>query len=361
MRIVLSNASSKWGGVHRITELLAGGLERRGHDVLILCRPRSILEDRVRGRFGFSAVARGMDFSPYAIARIAGTLRRFRPQVILALMDKDLRLTGPAARLLGVPVIARRANDQPIGSGWYARFVYNRLVAHHIANSESTKRTLLASAPWLTESRVSVIYNGIDIETMALAQPMFVPFPRDAVVVGFIGRLETRKGVHDLLRAWAMVARSQPRAHLLIAGRGPLEAEVVEQTRRLERITFVGYQDDAARVIVRCDIVAVPSHWEGFGLVAAEALALGKPVVATNASSLPEIVRDQQEGLLVPPRSPAALAAALQRLVADPELRARLGASGRERVQQYFQHERMLDQYEVLFSRFARSVTRDAS
>jgi glycosyltransferase involved in cell wall biosynthesis len=353
MRILLSNASFKWGGVHRVTELLAEGLERRKHDVLVLCRPGSLLEERLRGRFGYTAIARGMDFSPLAIARITRTLRRFRPHVVVGLMDKDLRLTGPAARLLGLPMIARRANDRPVGGGWYAQLVYGRIVTQHIANSEATRRTLLASAPWLPPERVTVIYNGIDTENIAQAKPAFLPVPRDGLVVGFFGRFDVRKGVLDLLEAWPSVAASSPNAQLVIVGRGDLEETVQSRARTLERATFVGYRDDVPSLLQRCDIVVVPSHWEGFGLIAAEALAAGKPVVAANASSLPEIIRDDQEGLLVPPAQPGALAEAILRLCHDAALRKRLGQAGQQRARACFSHERMVDEYAALFERYA--------
>ncbi|MGH7460653.1 MAG: glycosyltransferase, partial [Longimicrobiales bacterium] len=110
---------------------------------------------------------------------------------------------------------------------------------------------------------------------------------------------------------------------------------------------------DIAGVLKRCDIVAIPSHWEGFGLVAAEALAAGKPVVASNTSSLPEIVRDEQEGLLIPPRDVSALSQALIHLLHAPELRARFGQAGAQRALTRFSHARMIEEYEALLARFA--------
>jgi glycosyltransferase involved in cell wall biosynthesis len=352
MRIVLSNASFKWGGVHRITELLAEGFERRRHDVLILCRPGSALEDRIRGRFGLSAIARGMDFSPLAIARIARTLRRFRADIVLTLMDKDLRLAGPAARLLGLPVIARRANDRPIDAGPYSRLVYGRIAWHHIANSQATRETLLRSASWLQPERVSVIHNGVDVDKIAAATPAFLPLPKDSVIVGFVGRLETRKGVLDLLEAWPAVAAAVPKAQLVIAGRGALEEQVHARSNQLERVTFLGYRDDVPSLLQRCDVVVVPSHWEGFGLIAAEAMAAAKPLIATNTSSLPEIVGHGQEGILVPPRDRPSLVEAMVRLATNPELRSQLGQAGQQRARSHFTHDRMVEEYEQALAAF---------
>jgi glycosyltransferase involved in cell wall biosynthesis len=352
MRIVLSNSSFKWGGVHRITEQLAQGLEKRGHEVTILCRPRSALEDRLRGRFTTLSIARGMDFSPLAVLRIRAALRRVRAQAVITLMDKDLRLTGVAARWLGLPVIARRANDKPIKPGTTARFIYGRIATHHIANSVATRDTLLQSLPWLPADRISVIYNGVDYDAISRATPAQLPIVRGGNIVGFIGRIEERKGIRDLLDAWPQVAAAVPDAELIIVGRGPLDEEVHRRSDAVPRAVFLSYREDIGAVLQRCAVVAVPSHWEGFGLVAAEALAAGKPVVASNASSLPEIVRDEQEGLLIAPRDSNALAGAIVRLLQDEGLRTRLGAQGALRARTMFSSERMIDEYEQLLERF---------
>ncbi|MEO5510351.1 MAG: glycosyltransferase family 4 protein [Longimicrobiales bacterium] len=348
MRILFSNSSFNWGGVHLITDLLATGLDARGHQILILCRPGSVLQARLQERFECVSIAKGMDFSPLAVARIAYEINRFRPDVVLSLMDKDLRLTGPAARILGVPLVSRRANDRPLRDGPYHRFVYGTLATAHVANSAATRRSMLDSAPWLRPDRVRVIYNGIDAAAIAAAPPAGLPVPAHSTTVGFIARLETRKGVLDLLDAWPAVVAAQPKAHLVIAGRGPLEQEVARRVLQMVNAHFLGYRSDVANILNSVDILAMPSHWEGFGLVAAEAMAAGTPVVAANASSLPELIDDGVEGILVPPRDPGALADAIARLVRDPALRTAMGDRGRERVHRQFAVARMIDDYEEI-------------
>jgi glycosyltransferase involved in cell wall biosynthesis len=264
--------------VHRVTEQLAQGLEKRGHEVTIFCRPKSALEDRLRGRFTTISIARGMDFSPLALLRIRGALKRVRAEAVLTLMDKDLRLTGAAARWLGLPVLARRANDKPLDGGAYSRLIYDRIATHHIANSRATRDTMLQSLPWLSADRVSVIYNGVDYEAISRAAPAQLPVVRGGLIVGFIGRIEARKGILDLLDAWPQVAAAVPEAELIIVGRGPLDEQVHRRSDTVERAVFLSYREDIASVLQRCAIVVVPSHWEGFGLVAAEALAAGRPV-----------------------------------------------------------------------------------
>jgi len=353
MRIALSNGSFKWGGVHVVTDALVEGLQRRGHEVLLLCRAGSELEARMNGRVATAPVIRGMDLSPLAILRIARTLTRFRPEVVLTLMDKDVRLTGPAAHILGIPFVARRANDRPLPAHPLARMLYGSYPALHVANSEATRKTMLASAPYLDPARVEVIHNGIDAAAVAETRPAPLPVPTGAFTVAFAGRLEERKGIIDLIAAWPDVLENIPDAHLVLAGRGPLEAYVTDRAAQLDNVHFLGYRTDIAAVFRASDTVVVPSHWEGFGLVALEALAAGTPVVATSASSLPEIVRDGVDGLLVPPRTPQALAAAIVALARNPDARSRMGAAGAAHARDDFSLERMIDRYEEVLRKAA--------
>jgi len=354
MRIALSNGSFKWGGVHVVTEALTQGLLARGHELLLLCRGGSELETRLQGQVPTAPVVRGMDLSPLAVLRIARTLGRFKPDVILTLMDKDVRLTGPAARILGIPFVVRRANDRPLPAHPLTRTLYGRFPALHVANSEATRATMLASARWLDPSKIEVIHNGIDVDAYARIEPASLPVPADGFTAAFAGRLEERKGVIDLIAAWSDVVENEPNAHLVIAGRGPLEAYVADRAGQIRNLHFLGFRKDVAAIFRAADAVAVPSHWEGFGLVALEALAAGTPVIATDSSSLPEIVRDGVDGLLVPPRTPQALAAAIVALARNPDARARMAANAVARARADFSLKRMIDRYEEVLTRIAR-------
>jgi len=173
-------------------------------------------------------------------------------------------------------------------------------------------------------------------------------------VVLFVGQLIERKGPQDLLAAHELVLQAFPDAQLVLVGKGPAEAAARALFDGAPRVHWLGFRRDVAAVLKAMDVLAVPSHWEGFGLVAAEALAAGVPVVAADASSLPEIVRDGREGLLVPPGDVDALAAALIRLGRDPAERLRMGAAGPPRVAAEFSLDGMIDRYEALLSRLSR-------
>lgn len=349
MRIVLSNASKAWGGVHRVTEVLARGLQLRGHEVIVYGRPGSMLQERMHGVAPFEPILKGMDLSPRVLWRVRKALRRHRPDAVLALMKKDVRLTVPVARMLGIPAVVRHANDQPLPAGPRGRILYGGVT--HVTNAEATKRTILASAPWLAGERVEVIHNGLDPAPFESAEPIPLDLPPGAVRLGYVGSFEPRKGLKVLAEAWRAVAGSIPHAHLLFAGKGTDEAALREMLDGVPRVHWLGYRRDVPNVMRALDVLVLPSFVEGAPNVVQEAMATGIAVIATAVSGTPELVRDGEHGLLAPAGDAPALASAIARLADDAELRARLAAAGHARVRAEFTLERMLDRYEDLLHR----------
>ena len=346
MRIALSNSSSKWGGVHKATEILARGFQERGHDVVVLGYPDGMLHDRMKSVAPFEPIMKGMDLHPLTMLKIRRALDRHRIDVVLAMMKKDVRLSVPAARISGIPTVVRHANDRALGGGLYDRFFFGAIPTHHVVNSKSTRDTLLGSAPWIDERDVTVIYNGIDPEPFIRASPADLGIPPGSIIFGFIGRLEIRKGLIDLMNAWRSVAEAVPNGWLVITGTGADEQQARRALGDAPRVRWLGYRSDIPQILRSLDVLVVPSHWEGFGFVAAEGMASGVPVVAANASSLAEIIEDGVSGRLVAPRDPDALARALIAIAGDTELRDRLAKGGRSRVASAFGPGQMVDGYE---------------
>ncbi|MCI4344602.1 MAG: glycosyltransferase family 4 protein [Thermoplasmata archaeon] len=181
--------------------------------------------------------------------------------------------------------------------------------------------------------------------------------PPDGVVptVGYLGRLEQYKGVHDLISAIAILRRTLPTARLSIAGAGPYRAALealVEREGLLGAVEFVGSVSGAAKEtwFSSVHVLATPSNfWENFPLVALEGLVRGRPVVGTDIGGIPDIVVPEETGLLVPIADPSALAAALGRLLTDEQLRSRLGGEGRRRVLERFTPELHADRLEAVY------------
>ena len=193
-----------------------------------------------------------------------------------------------------------------------------------------TSRRLLTERLGVPPGKITVLPNGVP------AAPQMPP----ADAAGpcrllFLGLVGARKGMSELLQALASPGMTAHPWHLDIAGDGALDTyrQMAATLGLAERTTFHGWTDAAqvSRMLAAADLLVLPSHDEGLPVAILEAMAHGLPVVATPVGAVAEAVRHRQTGLLVPPGDPAALAAALQELVADPALRARLGAAGRQR------------------------------
>ena len=350
MRIVLSNSSSRWGGVHKVTEILARGFQSRGHDVTVFGYPGKMLEDRMRGVAPFQPILKGMDFNPVVLARAALAIRRFRPDAVLTLMKKDVTLTGVVAAASGIPVVVRHANQRPLADNLYWKKLMGDLPSLHITNAEATKKTLLESAPFLQAEAIKVIYNGIDPAPYDNSTRADIGLFESELAVGFIGSFEARKGLRELCTAWREVSRAVPKAHLILVGKGSMEAEMRMILGDAHRVHWMGYRTDIAAILKSLDVLVLPSYVEGAPNVVLEAMCAGTAVVATEVSGTPELVRDGIEARLIPSRNTEALTGALIEMLSDGQLRQRVKTAARERVEEKFGLDRMIDEYEAALS-----------
>lgn len=345
VRICFVNSLRNWGGAELWMLETALALGRRGVPAGIVAQPGSELLARARdAAVPAAAVPIRFDGAPWTLAALVHRFRTWRPRAVIANLTKDVKAAALAARLAGVPCrLATRESDFPLKSKAYYRWYFGRLATGVLVNSEATRRTVLASAPWLDQRRVHLLYKGIDLQRFAARSRA----PREGIV-GFAGQLIERKGLRDLMAAWQMLESEavDPALRLKIAGTGPLRAELESWRRELRRplaVELLGHLEDLVPFYHALDVLALPSLAEGFGLVAAEAGACGLPVVATRTSSLPEIVVDGGTGLLVPPGEPGELAAALRRLTTDHRLAGELGGAARARIARRFDREDTLD------------------
>ncbi len=176
--------------------------------------------------------------------------------------------------------------------------------------------------------------------------------PPDRFVVGTVARLDPVKDLRTLLEAFAALRRAGPGALLAIAGDGPERGRLADAARHggaADAVRFVGHRGDARRLLPGLVVYANSSTSEGVALTILEAMAAGRAVVATRVGGTPEVVVDGETGLLVPARSPAALAAALGALAADRDRTAARGAAGRRRLERRFTVARMVAAYERIY------------
>jgi glycosyltransferase involved in cell wall biosynthesis len=225
--------------------------------------------------------------------------------------------------------------------------VERRLCAHTNYSDIAVSDTMLEVLQQTTgRTCARRIYNGVDLRHF---RPAAQPEHRSKITIGVASRLVPGKGIETLLSACALLGSACP-WQLRIAGEGPdaarLRAFTNRDPRMRDRVDFVGMVADISRFWVTCDVAVVPTSQlrESFSMAAVEAMACGLPIIASRAGALPEICGDSC-GILVPPGDVEALAAALTRYLSDPDLRRAYGIAGRQRVEQQFDIERMVDQY----------------
>jgi glycosyltransferase involved in cell wall biosynthesis len=235
---------------------------------------------------------------------------------------------------LPVPAISRAQR--------LAKRVTTRGVHRHVGVGDRTSREVEALVG-LPPGSVRTIHNGVpDLE---LARSLRVP---PGPVIGAVGRLEHQKGFDVLIRAMADVDG----ASLVLVGDGSEHARLEDLARRVgvaDRIQWTGWEEEPRGYLPSFDVLAFPSRFEGFPLAVLEALLARSAVVAADVGSVSEAVLDGDTGLLVPPEDPAALAAAIRRLLDDEELRRRLGESGRRLVLERFTADHMTRSFESLY------------
>ena len=325
----------------------AAGLAARGIRTSLVVQPGTPILAAARERgLPAAAIPIRCDGAPWTLARLWWHFRRAGVTALVCNLTKDLKAAGLAGRWAGVPIrLASRESDFPLKNKGYYRWYFQEAATGLLVNSESTGRTVRASAPWLDPNRIQLLYKGIDLHRFQTADP---PVSQRPAVVGFLGQLIERKGIQTLMAAWervlAQVWPEPPR--LRLAGEGPL-LQILQRWRQglddPDTVELAGFVTDPAAFWSSCRVAVLPSRAEGFGLAAAEAAACGLPVVATRASSLPEVVAHDETGLLVPVDDPVALAAALERLLRQDDLADRLGRAGRRRTVRLFDHEHCLD------------------
>jgi len=314
-------AGAAAGGAELFFERLTTALEADGMDVLAMIRRDAGRAARLRAA-GLSPVELGFGgrLDLLTTPRLRSRLRRFQPRVTVAWMNRAGRMT-PA----GEWVLAGRLG------GFYDLANYRRC-DHLIGNTRGIVDWIRAEG-W-PAARVHYLPNfAAELRGAAPHRPATVP--PDASLVLALGRLHRNKAFDVLIRAM----RHMPRAHVLIAGEGP-ERSALEALARSEgvdgRLHMPGWTQDAGGLLAACDVLVCPSRHEPLGNVVIEGFSAGRPVVAASSQGPTEILSGTQDGLLVPLEDDRALGLAVQSVLEDPALAARLAAAGRRRYEVEF-------------------------
>jgi glycosyltransferase involved in cell wall biosynthesis len=315
--------------------------------VWVACQRGAPLERRAReAGLAVRPMAFHGDFSPGAVMGLVRLVRETRPDVI-HLHDPHAVSAGLAASSLapGFRRVASRRVDFPL-RGTLSRWKYGAC-RRVIAASRAIAAQLEADG--VPRERIRVVYEGVPDRVAATDGRRVLEslgVPPEAPVVGNVAALTGHKDHGTLLEAAAIVKDRLPTARFVIVGEGELRPRLEEKTRALglqAHVLFTGFRHDVDRLLAAFTVFCLSSHMEGLGTSLLDAMALGRPVVATAAGGIPEAVEDGVSGRVVPARNPAALADALLEVLGSPDLQRQMGAAGRARFERSFTADRMVE------------------
>lgn len=357
MKVVHVDSAASWRGGQNQVLLTALGMTARGHEVVIACQRGGALASRAReAGLDVRPLAFRGDLWPAAAWGLARLLRGFSPDVV-QLHDPHALSAGLLARGLGARarLFATRRVDFRVKSV-LSRAKY-RAAARVIAVSRAIAAVLERDG--LAPDALRVVHEGVPDR---IPQPggrdalRDLGIPGDALVVGNVAALTDHKDHETLLAAAARVLARVPCARFVIVGDGELRRPLEARARALGlegRCVFAGFRTDLDRLIPAFDVFCLSSHMEGLGTSLLDAMAFGRPVVATRAGGIPEAVADGVSGRLVDPRDANGMAEALANVLEDGPRRRAWGEAGRARFLEHFTDERMVERTLAVFQEVA--------
>jgi glycosyltransferase involved in cell wall biosynthesis len=303
-----------------------------------------------------------MDFT--AAWRLARVVKQLRPDVIhahdahgVAMASLALSLGAASARNGEPPLVVSRRVDFHLRGNSFSRWKH-RQVDCFIAASEAIRQMLLADG--VPEDRTVTVHEGIDVEHVLAAPVVNIHeaffLPHNAPVVGNIAALVPHKGQRHLIEAAHIVVRRTPDVRFVILGEGELREQLERLVREyhLEKhVLLPGFRTDVLGCLKSFDLFVMSSVTEGLGTSLLDAMACSRPIVATQAGGIPEVVENGVTGVLVPPRDHKAIADAIIALIEDPARRTAMGQAGFARVNARFTVERMIAGTAAVYARVA--------
>lgn len=354
MKILQIISGRNVNGAITYCKFISEQLKAFGHEIVILCRANGWIQENIDP--SIQIVESELTRSPFELRRIASWIRENDFDLIHTHMSRGHAFGVLMRMLTGVPVTAT-AHSCSFQIHW-------RMNDHVIANSQATY-DYHRRVNRIPAERMEKIFCFTDLERFKHVTPLKITIVKrqmrlkgDEFLCGIVGEVVQRKGHLYLFQALEEIVKAVPNFKLVMLGRFAREEAYVKKLRSIQkkqdllrRVKWLGLRTNVEDFMAAFDVLAVPSIEEPLGLVALEALAAGTPVVAARTGGLPEIVRPGENGILVPPKDPRQLAAAIIEMAKSADERKRLGENGRAMVQTEFDPLSLTKEVEATFLR----------
>jgi glycosyltransferase involved in cell wall biosynthesis len=353
-----------WRGGQNQVLLTVNGLREIGHRTTLVAHPDGELRRRAAEGLDFIPLAPRTEMDLSSAWKLSRIIKRLEPDIVhahdphgVAMASLALSFGASAQGRSAPALVAARRVDFHLKGNSFSRWKY-RQVDCFIAASEAIRQMLVADG--VPAARTVTVHEGIDFEHVLAAPAVNVHeafwLPHHAPVVGNVAALVPHKGHRYLIDAAHQVVREVPDARFVILGEGELREHLEKQVRdhHLEKhVLLPGFRMDVLGCLKGFDLFVMSSVTEGLGTSLLDAMACARPIVATTAGGIPEVVQDGETGVLVPPRDARAMASAIVALLKDPERRRTMGEAGLNRLRGRFTVERMVAGTAQVYARVA--------
>ncbi|MBX7231793.1 MAG: glycosyltransferase family 4 protein [Bdellovibrionales bacterium] len=355
--------SRDWGGLEMMTLRYAVDLKERGYKSYIITLTDSPLEKKAwEAGLTTLSLPKSVYFSPTSTYKLRKFIKTNCITFVMIHHLRDLWLVCPAVLGLSVELMGfcHMFLDNVNKKDFLHRWLYSRL-KNVIALTEVQKRSLLKCLP-LNSMQISVLPNGVDTKkfnpskrSQALRQSLFSA-TENQFVVGVIGRLDPQKGQLEFLQSACLVIKKYPQVIFALIGNpnrdGLAYLEELKSFSRHQGLTdsvrFIPHLEDVSSALASLDVFVLPSYQETFGNVVVEAMASGVPIIATAAGGLLQMIDQNENGLLVPPKDPAAMAEAIQKVIENRTFSGLIARKSLGTVQKKYLQEKVLNQIEAV-------------
>jgi glycosyltransferase involved in cell wall biosynthesis len=359
-------------GTQKALLYLVGGLAERGYDQRVYCLNDAVDSDvqteLTRCGAGVSVIGKRQLLSSRGVIALFLELRRWQPDIVQTFLPFGDVIGRTVARVARVPAIVSSIRARNIEKRRW-QFLLDRITLRWVDRVVFNSQRIIPFAlqhEGVRADQVVCIPNCVQIERQA--RPVTrtearsrLDVPSDAFVIGTVGRLYRQKGHQFLLSAFKKVLSVVPNTVLLIIGDGPLRSQLEAEALRLgigERTRFLGERADVPDLLDLLDLYVQPSLYEGMPNAVMEAMAVGRPVVATNVDGIQELVTHGETGWLVEAGNPEALAEQIIYALQNAETCSSVGAAASRRMHSAFSVERMISAYDDLYRGLTQQESR---
>jgi len=343
------------GGAEKQLLKLVKNIDRRRFLPVVIALRGGALKEEFEKVVKLIVIGKRWKIDPFFLFRLISVIRKEQPYILHTFMFTSNTWGRIAGIIAGVPVLIASERCVDIWKRWYHKLIDKillRFTYKVIGNSNAVKK-FYQETEGIPANKITVIYNGIDLEEFQNIEPCKIEVEKKGGLVGTGGRFTEQKGLIYLLMAIPEVLKVFPDTKFIFVGDGPLRKsfeDFAKSHKISDSVIFTGYRKDILSIFSLCDVIVVPSLFEGMSNIILEAMALKKPVIGTNIPEIAELIEDGKNGFLVPVKDNVKdIAEKIISLLKNPDMRKDMGEKGYNLIKGKFSLEKMIKRYETLY------------